>query len=145
MNTVSFTIHHPCCFICVGPTGSGKSFAIAELLERRDEVFEPKVKDMIIVYSVFQPIYYKLQESIPGIKFTQNLQDIETLATRGSLVVVDDHMTEIERGPSHKLITDYFTKYCHHHGVRLQYGQGGWEQSGVSITLTLKRFGFRSQ
>ena len=119
MNTVSFTIHHPCCFICVGPTGSGKSFAIAELLERRDEVFEPKVKDIIIVYSVFQPIYYKLQESIPGIKFTQNLQDIETLATRGSLVVVDDQMTEIERGPNHKLITDYFTKYCHHHGVRL--------------------------
>lgn len=117
MSTVSFTLHHPFCFIAAGPSGSGKTFAISELLQRRNEVIDPPVNNIVFVYSVFQPIYYKLQAAIPTIKFTQNLHDIETLATRGSLVIVDDHMTEIEKGPSHKLVTDYFTKYCHHMGV----------------------------
>src|SRR4051794_33653949 len=114
--TISFAIHHPFCMLSLGPTGSGKTFAVAELLMRRAEVMEPVPDKIIYVYSVFQPIYYKLQQRIADITFTQNLGDIETLATRDSLVVIDDCMTEIERGKYNKLVTDYFTKYCHHLG-----------------------------
>ena len=119
MNLVTFTLHHPFCLVCCGPTGSGKSFAISELLERRHEVIEPAVTNIVYVYSEMQPLYYKLQATVPGIKFTQNLHDIETLATRDSLVIVDDFMTDIERGDNHKLIVNFFTKYCHHRGVSL--------------------------
>ena len=118
--------------LAVGPSGTGKTFAIAELLERRHEVIEPPVDNLIFVYSVFQPIYYKLQAAIPGIKFTQNIRDIETLATRGSCVVIDDHMSEIERGPSHKLVTDYFTKFCHHRGVSIN-GRVSCEEESLII------------
>jgi len=114
MNLISFELCHPFCAIASGASGSGKSTAIANLIERRNEIISHKIDNIMYVYSEWQPLFYRLQASVPTIKFTTEVKDILDIGRGPSLVIIDDKMDSISKGEEHEIVTNYFTKLSHH-------------------------------
>jgi len=101
----------------VGPTGSGKTFFVADLIRKRQEIISTPIEKVIYVYSDFQPIFYKLQAEDPNILFTNRIQDIEELTTDPCLIILDDQMDTLGRGKDNDLVTRFFIKHSHHRGA----------------------------
>ena len=114
MDLVCFELFHPCNIIISGASGAGKTTAVANLLERRNEILSERIDRIIYVFSEFQPIYSRLQASIPGIIFTNSVKDLQTLDIRSSIIVIDDKISSMGKGEDNEIITSLFTVRGHH-------------------------------
>ena len=117
MDAYTFQIKHPCTTIISGPSGSGKTFLIAKILKRRRELFDTPLERVIYIYTHYQEIFHELQANDPGIIFTSNIEDMENLAERNTLIICDDIMDTMKRGSrAHELVTQFFVRSSHHLG-----------------------------
>ena len=110
---------HPSTWIVAGPTGSGKTQWVAEVM--RHKYIEPAPERIIWVYGEWQPLYEKIQLFLPQIEFVTALSDslYDSLdPKKANLLVLDDQMNEM--GDS-KLLANYFTKGSHHRGLSIIY------------------------
>lgn len=80
-----------------GPSFSGKSVFIMQLLRSRDKMFKDKLTGLMFVYAEWQDIYRELERDIPMIKFSNRLptqEEIDEFAPANSkdhkLIVFDD-------------------------------------------------------
>ena len=113
----TFQFQHPSMMMVVGPTQSGKSYFVEQLLSsKRIKHPSRKTKRIQWFYTQWQPLYDRLQSTLgKGITFTQglpnvndNLEDISDKVH--NLWVLDDLMDEAVQSP---IISQLFTRGRH--------------------------------
>ena len=89
------TFVHPFTAFIAGPTGSGKTQFVVELLKNRKEFISPTPQRIIYCYSIWQEKFDNLKKLIPRIEFNEGLCDVMELNSKiNNLIVLDDLMRE---------------------------------------------------
>lgn len=123
---VVFPFKHPSTILVAGPTGSGKTEFLVELL--RNKALQPFPQRVIWVYGEWQAAYDRvLNLKLPNMKITFvkdfNENIYETLDRRvRNLVVLDDQMEnhEMHRNGG-RTLTKFFTQGSHHRNLTIVY------------------------
>lgn len=101
----------PCSIQIVGPTMSGKSSLVRNLLTAVPELFHPIPKRILYIYGIWQDEF----NSISGVEFYKDLNKIFEEGfidpKDNTLIVLDDLMEEIAK---HKAAASLFTRGVHH-------------------------------
>lgn len=98
--------------MCSGPTGSGKSEVIRQLLENAEKFIDPIPVECIFNYGVWQSNYEKIRCPFP-IRFVEGVSKLEDLPKDGvhRIWVLDDLLQDVSDS---KAISDVYTKFSHH-------------------------------
>ena len=96
----------PFSLVISGPSGSGKSKFLFQLLDNLAGCTEPKIEKVIFIYGVYQKIY----ENYPSIFFTDNLEYMKVRPAENTLLILDDLMDQVNDSP---LLETLFTKGRH--------------------------------
>jgi hypothetical protein len=104
---------HPFTFCVIGPTGSGKTVFLKNLLIKHKSLIIQNVQKILYFYSIWQPIYTDILNDNPNVEFIQGYKnDCELLDSKEvNLIVLDDLMEECKDNPE---IAKIFTKASHH-------------------------------
>jgi hypothetical protein len=95
----------------VGPTMSGKTFLLVEILNNIKTMMSPPPDRIVYCYARPQE---KLS-SLAGIELNEGLPDLDTFdSSINNLVILDDLMEECESNPT---IQKLFTVDCHHKNI----------------------------
>lgn len=106
-----------CLSLTPGPSNSGKSQLLYELLKHSSGMFKAPVKKIYFCYSVDQPLYEKMRQEMPDIVFVEGLPSKNVLESwylneQGhKLLVMDDLMTEASKSND---VVSIYCKYAHH-------------------------------
>ena len=115
MSAVYFTFQHPTSIIIAGPTRSGKTRFVINVL--KSCLIQPFPTRIVWLYKEWQPAYDELKLMIPSIEFSHGI-DMDKLseinASEKNLVVLDDLMTN---GGDSKQISALFTQESHHRNL----------------------------
>ncbi len=108
----------PSNIMVAGQTMSGKSEFIYELLKQADVMFEKSPSDIMLCYGVWQPLYDRMKQDIPGLEFHEGLLSKDELMSWGEdpsrshkLLVMDDLISPACQ--SHDVL-DLFQIFTHH-------------------------------
>ena len=96
-----------------GPSMSGKTTLIFEILNRRNKIVDTNITNIHYVYGIQQPQYLQYEKEHPEIVFMPVLD--ESKLNSSSLVVFDDQMNEFETSKNN-FITNFVTRSVHHVG-----------------------------
>lgn len=112
---------HPFSCIISGPSNSGKTYFIKQMLEHGEHVLSEMPQNIIWFYNCWQPLYEELFNKFPNIKFMEGLPDSFEDAdlfppNQTNLAVVDDLMATA--GDSEQ-IEKAFTQYVHHKNLSI--------------------------
>lgn len=99
---------HPFSAVVAGPSKSGKSTFVRQLIENRSQLIFPKPSRVVWCYTQQQPLYDQLRND-PEITFMQGVPDFSSL--KNCLVIFDDMMQELKNDKSLIMLT---TRGCHH-------------------------------
>jgi len=120
--------------MCVaGPSQSGKTTFVTELLQYRNEMFNKEIKRVKWYYGIFQPqLHSALRQK--GYEVKQGLPSTEDIKA-GDLLVLDDLLRESK---SSKDVTEMFIQTAHHREAFIIYitqniFDGGKEQRTRSL------------
>lgn len=133
-----FTVPFSC--LIVGPSGSGKSFFVKNVLENCEHVMNAKHDNIVWIYSCFQPMYKELQRMNKDIKFIKGLPDSfedEDLfpPEQKHLIILDD---VIFQASDHPEVVKIFTQYRHHRNMSvMMLSQNVFHQGKYSRTISL--------
>ena len=95
---------HPFTAFCVGPTMSGKTYFLLQLIRNKDAMITPQIQRVIYSYKKYQSIF----DTVSNVEFVQgnNFTLDKTIPT---LLVIDDQMME-----GNDKLAELFTVNCHH-------------------------------
>jgi len=104
-----------CPFGCMisGPSMSGKSFFILELLRRNKEYFLPPPDRIVYAYGSWQEAF----SMVPNVEFVDGVESLKAItfdSKKNNLLVLDDLMEELS---SDKNASTLFTRDMHHKNV----------------------------
>lgn len=104
-----FKIFHPSTCCIVGPTSSGKTSFIINLLNNKDDIFDRKINKVIWCYKSYQSKYDEIKSD--NIIFHEGICDLREIQKDGTnaILVLDDVMSDLN-----KTVADIFTVYSHH-------------------------------
>jgi hypothetical protein len=103
---------HPFTCLVVGPTQSGKTFLLKEILKYSDLLFNTQPQRIIFCYAEWQTTYEKYKIEVPKIEFHQGIYELENLnGNIQNLIIFDDLMSECNKNES---IMNLFTVGSHH-------------------------------
>lgn len=112
---------HPATVLVAGPTFSGKSHLMRQILENKDQMLRPPVEEVIWCYGIESPQLVSLKEKFPDIKLHRGLPDLDRLASLPKGVkralVIDDLMNETKGN----VVSNLFTKIAHHMDISVFY------------------------
>ncbi len=103
-----FYFHHPTTISISGPSNSGKTSLVIDIINNKEELFDPIPIDIYIFFSEEQPLYNKIKYPIKLIHGIPD-QNICKKIVVPSLFIIDDNMEKIDQ-----VISNIFTKYAHH-------------------------------
>ena len=100
-----------------GPTSSGKSTLLYQILKQAPNMFTSKPKQIIYCYGIYQSLYDQIKRTIPHIVFFEGIptsSDLETWATLepGHKILVLDDL--LQRAAKSIDVVDLFCQYSHH-------------------------------
>ena len=123
-------LKHPFTGIIAGPTGSGKSYFVKELISNAHVMIEPPPQKIIWHYGEWQTLY----ERMDNVEFVEGLPDLKNIdPTFRHLIIIDDLMAEAD-----KRISNLFTKGSHHRNVSvLHLMQNLFDRNKESRTMSL--------
>jgi hypothetical protein len=103
---------HPFTAMISGPTSSGKSYFVRELLNNKERMIDTSLKEVVWCYGEWQKLYEKLYEEIQDVVFHKGI--MKNLPSDGEprLIIIDDLMREADGS-----IVDLFTKGSHHRNL----------------------------
>ena len=110
---IPFTL--PLSIVCAGPTMSGKSSFIKELLKNRDVMFTEKIDRIMYVYDVWNLLYEDIEKNVPNITFTNSIpsrEEVDLFAPEGGgqkLIIFDDQVSKMKKC---KHFSDFFMILC---------------------------------
>ncbi|CAF0960636.1 unnamed protein product [Brachionus calyciflorus] len=94
---------HPFTSTIAGPTQSGKTWLIKQILTFNNSIFDQPPQNILYCYSTWQKNFENFGEIYPKIKFKQGLPDIDEInSSLNNLVILDDLMKECEEDQSIK-------------------------------------------
>ena len=116
-------LQHPFTWIVAGCTQSGKTVWVKALLENAQKTISPPPQRIIWCYGQWQPSYFDMMKTMPGIEFNQGIpEDIDEPdyldVSQRKLIVLDDLMAQSGKD---KRIADLFTKGSHHRNLSVIY------------------------
>ena len=117
------TLQHPMtCLVC-GPTMSGKTRFVGEIILRANALINPAIQHVLYCYTEPQPYFQELATSSPvPITFHQTLDELDWDTSKPSLLIIDDFMAlDSKDGPQEKQIAEFFIKRCHHQNISVIY------------------------
>ena len=82
---------HPFSLIISGPTSSGKSTLLFQILENLHENTKPEIQKVVYIYGVYQEAF----ENYPNIFFTDDLDYMDVKSDVPTVIVLDDVMSSI--------------------------------------------------
>ena len=111
------TLIHPFTMTVSGPTGSGKTWLVKEML--RHDTICPKPDRIVYLYKRWQPLYEEMRKNVPNIEFIRGIpndldQDEFLDVTKNNLILCDDMMSRVAVDPK---IADLFTEGFHHRNL----------------------------
>jgi len=115
-NQLVFSLRHPFTCSVVGPTFSGKTNLVLELIERRAEIISHPLDRIIYIYTEDQEIFHEFQQKHPIVSFTKDmevLKDITYTNNKRTLIVFDDKLLDF-CGKENEDIIYWFTMGAHH-------------------------------
>ena len=105
-------LHTPFSMIISGPTASGKSKMLFEVLDNITNNTNPPIEKVVFIYGIWQDIYKNYRD----IFFTDNLEDLQVEPEKRTLIVLDDMMSSIRDS---KTLEEAFTLGVHHKKVSI--------------------------
>lgn len=116
-------LQHPFSCILAGPSNSGKSYFVKQLLTHADTHLSHKPDNIVWFYACWQKLYDDLSCSFPHIRFIEGLpatfMDDELFPPgKVNLTVVDDLM---DCASDNLEVEKAFTKYVHHRNLSIMY------------------------
>ena len=114
-------MQHPFTCIVSGCTQSGKTVWVKSLLEKAQKTISPPPQRIIWCYGQWQPSYFDMLGTMPGIEFNKGIpDDIDNAdyldVSQRNLIVLDDLMAQSGKD---KRIADLFTKGSHHRNLSI--------------------------
>ena len=105
-------LQSPFMAMVVGPTGSGKTVALLDLIRNSSTVSDPPPVEIIYCYGAWQEVF----ENVPNVRFVEGLLSLEDIENDGlnRWVILDDLMDELSGNSS---LTALFTKHSHHRNI----------------------------
>jgi len=133
-------LKHPFTMLINGPSGSGKSEFVRNLLYNRYLMFDTDFDSIEWNYGVAQKTHNEIKDMVPDIKFSEGLPDDKELSknTKPKLLILDDLMKETQGD----IVGSIFTKRSHHNNMSVIYlvqnlfanqGKGKGEQRDISL------------
>ena len=86
----------PFSMVIGGPSGSGKSKFLFDLLDNLPLCTDPPIEKVIFIYGVYQSIYAKY----PNIHFTPDLEAMKIRPVEKTLLIIDDCMSAVKDDPA---------------------------------------------
>ena len=104
---------HPFTCLVAGPTASGKTTFVKQLIEDKDDRIYLAPQRVVWCYSQWQALY----ENIEGIEFHSGLPELDSFHPNiRNLLIIDDLMDKTD-----STITELFTKGSHHRNISVIY------------------------
>ena len=104
---------HPFTCMVAGPTFSGKSTFVKQLVQERNDRIHLPPEFVMWCYSEWQPIFEHLRD----INFHQGLPDLEKFDPNArNLLIIDDLMDKVDGR-----VSELFTKGSHHRNISVIY------------------------
>jgi hypothetical protein len=105
---------HPCTIIVAGPTQSGKSTFIQNLIKEKDTLFDHNIEEVVYCLPAGHPVSENLQSIV---KTFEGIPEADLFSDRKPrLVILDDLMRE-----SNGDVVDLFTKGSHHYNISVVF------------------------
>ena len=134
---------YPSSTLLAGPTQCGKTSYIFRMLRERSQLYENsqnKEWSILYCYSIYQPLYDKMEDCIPEINFKaglpgqEDIQELEECDGR-RLLILDDLAEEVM---GDKKMAKLFTQGMHHREIAtIIVTQNLFQQCKFSRTITL--------
>jgi len=104
--------------VTYGASQAGKSTIVLSLLANRNKLFPGIViKEIVYVYTSYQPKFDNIKKTDPAIKFVSNYKDI-SIDIRDSILVFDDYQLVFQSDKSARtFIVDVFQRLAHHNNL----------------------------
>ena len=111
MNECHAYLFHPFTMVITGPTGSGKTRFMWNLLRQRNDIISPAPKNISYFYGEYQKEF----KDLGSVKFYEGLDEINAVEYGDPhLIIIDDLMNESSKSET---ISDLFTKGSHHRNL----------------------------
>jgi hypothetical protein len=112
-------------FTCIvaGCTQSGKTVWVKSLWENAQKTVSPPPQRIIWCYGQWQPSYFDMMRTMPGIEFNRAIpEDIDNAdyldVSQRNVIVLDDLMAQSGKD---RRIADLFTKGSHHRNLYIYH------------------------
>ena len=110
-----FVFEHPFSMIVAGPSRSGKTYWVIDLLANANERIKPTPMKIIYCYSHWQHKYEILKEQMSNVQWHEGLPTKPFMDdVSDAILVLDDLMAE---GVNNPTLMDVFTKGSHHKNI----------------------------
>lgn len=95
-------IHSPATAMIVGPTMSGKTSLIYEILKHADGMFQTPPERIVIAYTEYQPLFEEMEKNIDRLVLHQGLPSKEQIedwseGVQHIVLVLDDMMMQVAK------------------------------------------------
>lgn len=127
---------HPFTCLIAGPAQSGKTTLLKQILLLNNILINPAPEKIIYCYSVWQPIFDELKNSLSNIEFSEGVYNIDLVdSSTNTLIIFDDMMYECENNQS---ISELFTVDSHHKNISVfLLSQNLFSQGKYARTISL--------
>ena len=128
--------HHPFTCMIAGPTQSGKTWLIKNILSNFQNLIDPPPNKIIYCYSTWQETFNQIKVDIPFIEFNEGIIETNNLDVKqNNLIILDDLMEQCQKNVS---ILDLFTIDSHHKNTSVFFmTQNLFSQGKFSRTISL--------
>ncbi len=110
---------HPSTILVAGPTGSGKTELVVNLI--RANHFSKPIERIYWLYSEWQPAYTRAQLYRPEIQFLNSIDEQlynNIDSSYNNLVILDDAMSKLGNS---SVLEKFFTEGSHHRNISIVY------------------------
>ena len=114
MNAIDFRLKTPFTAMLVGPTGSGKTVALLNLISQSESVCTSPPVQVVYCYGVWQDAFEPLREKITFEEGMIDVKDYFPSDGKSRWLIIDDLMGETTGKTS---VEDLYTKYSHHKNI----------------------------
>ena len=127
---------HPFTCMMAGPSQSGKSTLLSNILKLNQRMISPPPERIIYCYARWSDGFNDLKQISPRVEFLQGLPDTETFSAQtNNVLILDDLMSEAEKNRS---ILELFTTDSHHANISVfLISQNLFSRGKYSRTISL--------